>query len=48
MREINVTGRPIEVRHADVVHVYQTPVTINNYYGAPSSEADASEEVLAD
>ena len=44
VRELNVTGRPIEVRHADVVNVYQAPVTINNYYGA-APPVDVTEEV---
>ena len=47
LRELNVTGRPIEVRHADVVNVYQAPVTINNYYGA-APPVDVTEEVDTD
>ena len=47
VRELNVTGRPIEVRHADVVNVYQAPVTINNYYGA-APPVDVTEEVDTD
>ena len=44
---MDLTGRPLEVRHADVVNVYQAPVTINNYRAAVP-EADASEEVDTD
>ena len=47
VRELNVTGRPIEVRHADVVNVYQAPVTINNYYGA-APPVDVTEGVDTD
>ena len=45
---MDLKGTPAEVHHADVVNVYQAPVTINNNYGAAASEADASEEVAAD
>ena len=45
VHELNVSGRPPEVRHADVVNVYQAPVTINNhYYYAAAPDADDSEE----
>ena len=44
VREINVDGRPFEVNHADVVNNYHGPVTMNNYYGTPAPEADATEE----
>ena len=47
MHELNVSGRPLEVRHADVVNVYQAPVTINNnnYYAAAPDADDSEEEV---
>ena len=44
VHELNVSGRPAEVRHADVVNVYQAPVTINYYYYAAAPDADDSEE----
>ena len=44
--EVKVSGRPAEVRHADVVNICQAPVTINNY-GA-QVEASSSEEVATD
>ena len=45
VHELNVSGRPLEVRHADVVNVYQAPVTINNnYYYAAAPDTDDSEE----
>ena len=43
VHELNVSGRPVEVRHADVVNMYLAPVTINNYYAA-ALDADDSEE----
>ena len=43
---IDVSGRPAEVRHADVVNVYQAPVTINNY--GTQVEGDGAEEVAVD
>ena len=48
VRELNVSGRPLEVLHADVVNVYQAPVTINNnnYYAA--APVDVTEEVDTD
>ena len=48
VHELNVSGRPPEVRHADVVNVYQAPVTINNnnnYYAAAPDADDSEEEV---
>ena len=47
VRELNVSGRPLEVLHADVVNVYQAPVTINNnnYYAAAPDADDSEEEV---
>ena len=46
INDVDVSGSPAEVHHADVVNVYQAPVTINNYGvsapegGAPEEEAD--------
>ena len=37
--------RPVEVHHADVVNVYNAPVTINNYYGGRPEDDQDSEEV---
>ena len=31
---VDLSGRPAEIHHADVVNVYQAPVTINNYGAA--------------
>ena len=39
---IDVNGRPVVVHHADVVNVYNAPVTINNYLAA-APVVDASE-----
>lgn len=49
VHEINLNGLPLEVRHADVVNVYNAPVTINYYRVAPKDEdsagdADGAEE----
>ena len=45
VHELNVSGRPPQVRHADVVNVYQAPVTINYYYYyAAAPDVDDSEE----
>lgn len=38
LHELNLTGQPVGVRHADVVNVYNAPVTINNNYVAPAAE----------
>ena len=43
---VDLSGRPAEIHHADVVNVYQAPVTINNYGAA--MEVESSEEVAAD
>ena len=43
--DVDVSGRPAEVHHADVVNVYQAPVTINNY--GVAIEGDSPEEVAA-
>ena len=43
---VDVSGRPAEVHHADVVNVYNAPVTINNYDAA--IEGDNPMEVEAD
>ena len=43
---MDVSGRPVEVHHADVVNVYQASVTINNY--GVAMEDDGPEEVAAD
>ena len=48
VRELDVHGRPVEVRQADVVNVYNAPVTINNYYAAPALEADASDDATTE
>ena len=48
VRELDVSSRPAEVRHADVVNVYQAPVTINNYYAAAPDADDSEEGVPAD
>ena len=48
VHELNVSGRPVEVRHADVVNMYQAPVTINNYYAAAPDADDSEEEVPTD
>ena len=40
---IDVNGPPIVVHHADVVNVYNAPVTINNYLAA-APKADTSEK----
>lgn len=42
--EINVSGRPAAVRHADVVNVYEGPVTIYNCsHVAPDASVDEAE-----
>ena len=41
--DIAVNGPPIVVHHADVVNVYNAPVTINNYLAA-APKADTSEK----
>ena len=43
---MDASGRPAEVHHADVVNVYNAPVTINNSYGAAPQEDTA--EAMAD
>ena len=43
---VDLSGRPAEIHHADIVNVYQAPVTINNYGAA--MEVESSEEVAAD
>ena len=42
---VDVSGRPAEVHHADVVNVYNAPVTINNY--GVAIEGDSPGEVTA-
>ena len=34
VHELNLTGQPVGVQHADVVNVYNAPVTINNNVAA--------------
>ena len=36
VRELNLTDQPVGVQNADVVNVYNAPVTINNNYAAPA------------
>ena len=43
---LDASGRPAEVHHADVVNVYNAPVTINNHGAA--IEGDSPGEVEAD
>ena len=40
-----MSGRPVEVHHADVVNVYNGTVTINNFYNSPSDDGKPEEEV---
>ncbi len=39
--------RPVEVHHADVVNVYNAPVTINNYCGCHKDDQDSEEVNLS-
>ena len=37
--ELSLADRPVEVHHADVVNVYNGPVTINNNYGSENGDS---------
>ncbi len=41
--DVTLSDRPVEVHHADVVNVYNGPVTINNYYGNADGDATPKE-----